>query len=72
MVLLIDSLVSGNNTLDKFINVLYVACVRDTFLYFVISVMCSFHLNYYIGLLKNFVNDKIYFNNMGVLFFKWD
>ena len=69
MVLLIDNLASGNKTLDKLINVLYVSCVSETFRYFVISVMCSFHLNYYIGFFLNFVNDKIYFNNMGVLFF---
>jgi len=43
-VLLIDSLASGNKTLDNDIKVLYVSCVNETFLYFVISVICSFHL----------------------------
>ena len=44
-VLLIDNFASGNNTFDKEIKVLYVSCVNETFLYFVISVIkTSFHL----------------------------
>ena len=52
MVLLIDNFASGNNTLDKAINVLYVSCVNETFLYLVISVICdffSFNYEQYIG-----------------------
>jgi len=42
MVLLIDNVASGNNTFDKLINVLYVSCVNETFLYLVISVIVTF------------------------------
>ena len=52
MVLLIDSVASGNNTLDNAINVLYVSCVNETFLYLVISVIVtflSFNYEQYIG-----------------------
>ena len=44
MVLLIDNVASGNRILDNFINVLYVSCVSDTFLYLFISVILTFHL----------------------------
>ena len=46
MVLLIDNRASGNNTLDKPINVLYVSCVRDTFLYLLMSVIVSVYLSF--------------------------
>ena len=52
MVLLIDNCASGNNTFDKFINVLYVSCVNETFLYLVMSVIVtflSFNYEHYIG-----------------------
>jgi hypothetical protein len=52
MVLLIDNVASGNNTFDKLINVLYVSCVNETFLYLVISVIMtilSFNYEQYIG-----------------------
>jgi len=52
MVLLIDNFASGNNTLDKLINVLYVSCVNETFLYLVMSVILtflSFNYEQYIG-----------------------
>ena len=39
MVLLIDNLASGNNTFDNLSKVAYVSFVRETFLYFVMSVM---------------------------------
>jgi hypothetical protein len=52
MVLLIDNVASGNNTLDNAIKVLYVSCVNETFLYLVISVIVtflSFNYEQYIG-----------------------
>ena len=52
MVLLIDNCASGNNTFDKLINVLYVSCVNETFLYLVMSVIVtflSFNYEHYIG-----------------------
>tara|TARA_R100001460_G_scaffold80538_1_gene121499 strand:- start:768 stop:1166 length:399 start_codon:yes stop_codon:yes gene_type:complete len=42
IVLLIDNVASGNNTFDNCINVLYVSCVNETFLYLVISVIVTF------------------------------
>ena len=63
MVLLIDNCASGNNTLDNFINVLYVLCVRDTFLYLLISVIICIYLSFIynenIGYLKNLSMTKI-------------
>ena len=44
MVFDIDNLASGNNTLDNAINFLYVSCVKETFLYLVISVI--FYLSF--------------------------
>ena len=60
-VLLMDNLASGNNCFDSFIKVLYLSCVSDTFLYLVISVMCSFPfvLNYNIGYSLKSVKMKI-------------
>ena len=44
MVFATDNLASGNNTFDNDSNILYVSLVRETFLYFDISVMSvSFH-----------------------------
>ena len=46
MVFAMDNLASGNNTFDNLSNVAYVSFVRETFLYFDISVMSvSFHVN---------------------------
>ena len=64
MVLLIDNRASGNNTFDNPINVLYVSCVRDTFLYLLISVIVvciylSFIYNDNIGFLKVLSMTKI-------------
>ena len=51
MVFAMDNLASGNNTFDNLSNVAYVSFVRETFLYFDISVISvSFHFNNpYIG-----------------------
>ena len=51
MVFDIDNFASGNNTLDNAINFLYVSCVKETFLYLVISVILylSFIYNDNIG-----------------------
>jgi hypothetical protein len=63
MVLLIDNRASGNNTLDNPINVLYVSCVRDTFLYLLISVIVCVYLSFIyndnIGCLKDLSMTKI-------------
>mgnify|MGYP003677814973 CR=1 FL=1 len=63
IVLLIESLASGNNTFDNPINVLYVSCVRDTFRYLVISVIVcvylSFIYNENIGYLEDLSMTKI-------------
>ena len=63
MVLLIDNLASGNNTLDNPINVLYVSCVRDTFRYLFISVIVCVYLSFIyndnIGYFKDLSMTKI-------------
>ena len=62
MVLLIDNLASGNKTLDKLINVLYVSCVSETFLYLVMSVIVtflSFNYEHNIGYVGDLSSMKI-------------
>ena len=62
MVLLIDNVASGNNTLDNAIKVLYVSCVNETFLYLVISVIVtflSFNYEHNIGYVGDLSSMKI-------------
>ena len=62
MVLLIDNVASGNNIFDNCINVLYVSCVSETFLYLVMSVIVtflSFNYEHNIGYVGDLSSMKI-------------